>query len=410
MVVQVWAADAPSEGVQLPSGSYTPENRVEAIRNAATDRRAMDLACLPGEDGQSRRLERVLSDDFLSQNNPEELGAILDTYNKVYGDIQEVLPIEKTRESNKYWFVTDSHAIPIELAVTSSAPYRIDAVWLGSPIPLYRAIERTVYRLQEDLPGEISLVVYDTDSGRELYSFQPRLRLGASPLRPFLIFYAVESARVSGGPGPEYVVRLRSQPRTGVLQGLPEGSPVTVHTLMAAAFRGDRYAVSVLSSEIPERFLSRYGAGPESRGSRGVMVSAETLLEYTRPAPAVRSVPGAESGIPRIGQGDGPGTHRSGQAGVRADGPGLPVTGPAAPGADLLVSRVTGYGAAGSREAAAVLFLELSNGRRLTVTAVWNHATAGSDQRRFFDLILSLPVLLGIQDQDQDQDRDETQN
>jgi beta-lactamase class A len=124
---------------------------------------------------------------------------------------------------------------PVKLGIEAAAPYRIHTLWFGLPQADAQSADDVVAKLQA-LHGRASLAVWRLDGGqpRLLHGLQPDLPLAIGSTFKLYVLGALVQEIEAGKLAWDRVARLdesRLSWPSGVLQGWPAGSPVTLHTL-----------------------------------------------------------------------------------------------------------------------------------------------------------------------------------
>jgi beta-lactamase class A len=230
-------------------------------------RRAAEVCALfratPGE------YDKSFSTDFLNKVPASQLTAIFSGYFAQLGRCTTAKLTKPDGENGgDFEFIFEKgFSVPGKLSVSPAAPNLIDGLWLGNPASLSASLADLVNELKA-LPGETSLLIVRLDGSTTplaALNADREMAIGST----FKLYVLAELARELNAKERKLsdVVTLEegafSLP-SGILQGWPRRSPVTLHTLAAFMISiSDNTAADqllmTLTRERVERLLAETG-------------------------------------------------------------------------------------------------------------------------------------------------------
>ncbi len=185
--------------------------------------------------GSLTNLEDVFSQSFLVQVPPKQLMAGVASLSSLTGDCISTKVVTRTSDvtAQAEALTANSYSIAISLSVEEEEPYRINGLFLKSPVKVARTLDSFVDELKK-LDGTTSLCVVNLSKGSVVVQKDTSLLLPiGSTFKLYILGELVRSIK-SGKRSWDDVVLLNKQYMSlpsGVLHNWPVSSPITLHTL-----------------------------------------------------------------------------------------------------------------------------------------------------------------------------------
>jgi hypothetical protein len=236
-------------------------------------------------------IERVFSQSFLVKAPPDKMVLLLSNYFKKGGEVISVLHVKSLGIfAAEYRFFTKTAVFPVKIWLTETQPYLVDGLWIGVQSPRLGKATDALDALKA-LPGKVSFAVWRL-GGKEpvvIASHNAGERLAIGSAFKLYILGALVKDIADGKRKWDDVVVLKKEWRSwpsGVLQGWPEGAPVTLHTLASQMISiSDNTAADHLlyfiGRERVESMLELMGHGDPSRNRPFLSTKEFFLLKNT---------------------------------------------------------------------------------------------------------------------------------
>jgi hypothetical protein len=181
--------------------------------------------------------EKYFSKDFLDQVTPDKLTGGFTLFYSSFGRVVKIEPLEISSPYHaRFSFITEKKmSIPVTVTVEEAEPHLISGLWLGNPT----SISGTLTSLTEEfksLPGESSFLIAKLNGDKletvAAHNSERALAIG-SAFKLYILSELIRSVN-KGERKWSDVVTLKPEAMSlpsGMLQGWPTGSPVTLHTL-----------------------------------------------------------------------------------------------------------------------------------------------------------------------------------
>jgi len=176
--------------------------------------------------------DKIFAPSFLRAIPPDKLVPPLVEYHKKGGPVVSVLRVKSMGpNSAEYRFFTKSTVFPVRLTVDDKPPHLVTGLWFGYQAPRFRELGQVAGALKA-LPGQVSFAVCQLGgkAPRQLAALEPERQLAlGSTFKLYVLGALMQSKRPL-----DQVLRLRQEWRSwpsGMLQGWPAGTPVTLATL-----------------------------------------------------------------------------------------------------------------------------------------------------------------------------------
>ena len=211
-----------NEGDTPPGTLPGPDVPVGSVPAASLD----DAALLERLWRERGRDASAFAPAFLAAVPAAELARVIDEAARGFGEVESV---EATSEPNRHRLLTATHAVPIDLV--RDADGRIAGLLLRPAATRADSLDAALDALRADGAAVGWLLTRD---GRETASRAPGRPLAIGSAFKLWVLDAYRRAVASGELAREDVVELEAAHRShpsGLLQGAPDGMPVTLETL-----------------------------------------------------------------------------------------------------------------------------------------------------------------------------------
>jgi hypothetical protein len=176
--------------------------------------------------GSAPLTEDMFAPGMLAQVPFAQIEAVLSAARKTIGIPESVEP-----SGTGYLVKSSSYTQPVE--ITLDAQGRIAALVLRPPMPVFDSADEVLAAI-EGLPGKVGYLVLR--DGEPLHALGADTAMAVGSAFKLAVLAVVADEIAAGRLGWDTVVRLKPEEvslPSGVLQTMPAGSPLTVHTLAA---------------------------------------------------------------------------------------------------------------------------------------------------------------------------------
>ncbi len=162
---------------------------------------------------------------FLAQIQPSQVDAIVKQFTATLGAFQRA-----DTTADGFTLVMEKGTAPAKIHLDAEG--RIDGLWFGAPAPAKPVSLDESMKALAALPGKVSALVLE--DGKPLASVHPEEALAVGSAFKLAILAAAHEQAASGKLKLDQVFALKKEWKSlpsGVLQGWPDGTPLTLATL-----------------------------------------------------------------------------------------------------------------------------------------------------------------------------------
>jgi len=165
------------------------------------------------------------SPNFLAQISTAQIDAIVKQYAGALGAFQRA-----DATADGFTLVMEKGTAPAKIHLDSEG--RIDGIWFGQPQPTKPVSLEDSMKELSALPGKVSAVVME--EGKMVASVHPEDALAVGSAFKLAVLAAAQEQTAAGKLKLDQIFRLKKEWKSlpsGVLQGWPDGTPLTLATL-----------------------------------------------------------------------------------------------------------------------------------------------------------------------------------